>query len=121
MNEYAEKYATSVQFIFVYILEAHANDEWRVDSINTEVSQHKNLSDRADAAQKFIEKFPLHKNICLVLDNEQNEFNTLCSSWPFRYWILNSDNTLRAKMMIKNVDDVDLDALNGFLLTVKKE
>ena len=121
MNQYAENYATSVQFIFVYILEAHANDEWRVDSINTEVSQHKNLNDRADAAKIFIEKFPLHQSISLVLDNEQNEFNTVYSSWPFRYWILNSDNTLRAKMMLKNVDNADLDALHEFLRTVKRK
>ena len=115
MNQYAKDYATTVQFIFIYILEAHATDEWRVDSINTEVSQHKNLKDRAEAAQKFMNEFPLHQNITLVLDNEHNEFNTVYSSWPFRYWIFSHDNTLRAKMMLKDNDTADLDALHEFL------
>lgn len=108
-------YGSQVTFIFIYILEAHAIDEWRVNSINTEVAQHKNIQDRAEAARKFLSEFPLHEDMTFVLDNETNEFNEVYSSWPFRYWIIDSNNTLRAKMMFKNIDEADMDPLTSFL------
>ena len=120
LNKFADDYGSQVTFIFIYILEAHAADEWRVDSINTEVNQHKNIQDRAQAAQVFLSKFPLCKNITFVLDNEHNEFNEIYSSWPFRYWIINSDNTLRTKMMCKNIDEADIGPLESFLRMFKK-
>ena len=115
MNEFVEDYGSKITFVFIYILEAHATDEWRVDSINTEVAQHKTINDRAQAANKFLSMFPLHKDMKFVLDNEKNEFNEVYSSWPFRYWILNPDNTFRTKMMLKNGDQADMGPLKDFL------
>ena len=102
--------------VFVYILEAHATDEWFVASINEELPQHKSLTDRVQAAQLFVEKYPLHDGIELVLDNEQNDFNETYSSWPFRYWMLDADGRIALKCMPEG-DAVSLDALQRWLET----
>ncbi len=114
MNLLAEKYQSQVQTIFVYILEAHATDEWYVASINEVVAQHKCLEDRKQAAKLFLQQYPLHKSMRLLLDNEENVFNGTYSSWPFRYWIVETDGRIALKAMPEG-DQLTLDALVSWL------
>lgn len=114
MNMLASRYGTQVRIVFVYILEAHAKDEWYVSSINEELSQHKSTSDRVEAANVFTAKYPLHAQIELVLDNEDNDFNETYSSWPFRYWMIDCDGKIALKCMPVG-DKVSLDCLENRL------
>lgn len=97
---------SGVRFVFVYILEAHAVDEWPVSATNTIISQHKNMQERVDAANFFLDQYPLHAQIEFYLDNEDNDFNTVYASWPFRYWIIND-----GKIALKAMPDGDMMSL----------
>jgi hypothetical protein len=112
MNALVERYHGSALFAFVYILEAHAVDEWPVRCTNADLRQHKSLSDRANAAKRLVAEYPLHPKLHLLLDNEANEFNNTYASWPFRYWVV-QDGVVRVKMM-PNGDKVTLTALQDW-------
>jgi len=116
LNELARQYAGRVQFTFVYILEAHATDEWPIASINDQLPQHKSLRDRMEAASLFQQSYPLDPSIELVLDNEENEFNATYPSWPFRYWIVH-DGRIVVKAMPEN-DCATLKQLRQFLASI---
>lgn len=113
MNTLANVYHNQAQFAFVYIMEAHAIDEWPVPCNNADIKQHKSLTDRAAAAKRLMAEFPLNDHIHLVLDNEQDEFNCTYSSWPFRYWVI-VDGVIRLKLM-PVVDQVSMDPLVDWL------
>lgn len=73
--------------MFVYTMEAHATDEWPISGVNDHLSQHKTIEQRAAAAEFFRSQYPIDESIVFMLDNMGNDFNTLYSSWPTRYWI----------------------------------
>jgi len=82
-----------VQVALVYILEAHASDEWPIRDTSTTFEQHKCLDDRREAAEFTIRQYPCLRDAeyfgdNIFLDNESNDFNTKYASWPLRYWIL---------------------------------
>lgn len=89
INRLARTYGRDhVGFVFVYLEEAHAVDEWPFAGVNDHVQQHKALPDRAAAAQLLLETFPLDEHVAVVLDNMSNDLNTALASWPFRWWVL---------------------------------
>ena len=113
INSLVDAYHHRAQFAFVYIMEAHAIDEWPVPCNNEDIRQHQSLTDRAAAARRLMAEFPLHPCVHLVLDNEQDEFNCTYSSWPFRYWVV-VDGVIELKLM-PVVDKVSMDPLVGWL------
>jgi len=114
INQFAKDFGeTKAKFVFVYILEAHATDEWPIACINDVLPQHKSLQDRANAARIFQESYPLQENIELLLDNVHNDFNATYASWPFRYWIIHQGR-VEVKSMPEN-DAVSLKQLYSYL------
>ena len=105
MNMLARKYKDTVQFVFVYILEAHAVDEWPISGVNDSINQHATLDERISAAEKLIDTYPFDENIRIMLDNMDNAFNTAYSSWPTRYWIIGTNGKIVVKMMPDAVDN----------------
>jgi len=88
----------------VYILEAHASDEWPINNLPDGVSclnQHVTLQDRQEACQLFKQSYPnsLHTELKIVLDGPDNEFNKEYPSWPFRLWIIGKDKRIEFKGM----------------------
>jgi hypothetical protein len=116
INEIVEKYYTKVNFLFVYILEAHAKDEWPIKELEEEILQHKSIEDRLVAAKSFISEYSFHPKIQIVADNEDNVFIDQYPSWPFRYWGF-QDGRIRVKCM-PDGDQVSLDALNTWLVNM---
>ena len=105
LNGLARSYRDSVQFVFVYILEAHAADEWPIAGVNDSVRQHVSLEDRTLAAQQLLDVCAFDENIRLMLDNMSNAFNATYSSWPTRYWIVDAEGRIAVKMMPDPVDN----------------
>ena len=76
-----------VNFLSIYISEAHANDEWPIRTKKELViNQHKTINDRINAALSMIKftkwKLPLY---CDCIDNGfRNEFK----AWPLRIFML---------------------------------
>lgn len=97
-----DTYCKSVNFVFVYIEEAHAVDEWPMPLINESVSQHKTIQERLNAAKKLVNSFEFHPEIHIVLDTINNDYNRTYSSWPFRYYVI-VNNMVELKAM--PVDD----------------
>jgi len=85
LTHFYNEFKDRVDFLFVYISEAHACDEWPLgDHVVTK--KHVTIQDRIKAAQEFLTKtnFPF-PTYC---DNIDDKFNELYAAWPERYYIL---------------------------------
>ena len=80
--------ARGCTFALVYILEAHASDEWPVAMSARDVPQHRGLEDRLAAARAFHAEYSLPPELPLFADGPNDEFNSAYASWPFRFWAL---------------------------------
>ena len=47
------RYGHAVDFIFVYMMEAHAADEWPLGVLRSTTPQHRNMGERCSAARRF--------------------------------------------------------------------
>lgn len=77
----------------VYILEAHARDEWPVGSAQFSYPQAQTLEQRAQAAIHLWTRLQLE--IPIVLDGPTNDFERLYAPWPFRFYILRNGVVLQ--------------------------
>ncbi|ETO22704.1 deiodinase [Reticulomyxa filosa] len=77
----------SFNFVFVYILEAHASDEWPIRTKpNLCIKQHASLKDRCSLAIRLIDEF--HFQIPVFVDTMDNCFQTTYAAWPLRAFLL---------------------------------
>jgi len=89
LNAIAEKYAGDVDFVMIYIREAHASDVWPLGNFY-DIKNHQTIEDRKEAAKKLIEKglkFPV------LLDSMNGQFDSNYAVWPERYYIF-QDNVI---------------------------
>jgi hypothetical protein len=109
-----------VKFVFVYILEAHAVDEWPMLAVNESIKQHKSIEERHRAACIFLNEvgvdlLPVMDSdeintetnslkYDFVLDNNYNDFNMNLFSWPTRYWVIGMDGRVAVKGMPEKHD-----------------
>ena len=84
-----KKYGDRVDFVTVYIKEAHTEDEWQMDS-NVEQNicypQPKTTAQRLRIANDFTKRF--HFPIPLLVDPIENRANATYAGWPERIYIL---------------------------------
>jgi len=87
------KYCDRVDFLSIYIIEAHAKDEWPLGHQRSRFAQHKTLQDRIDAGTNgyvdFIliasAKYFIARNnyqIPMVVDDMSNDFEITYACWP---------------------------------------
>lgn len=96
-------YSNEINFRFVYILEAHAQDEWPICSArwsptDTPIvyNQTRTIEERLSVAKDFIRDFQFP--IPVVIDKpDENLFEKLYAPWPVRIYILDSDYRLTYK------------------------
>ena len=81
-------YKSKVDFLAVYISEAHATDEWK---LYTDVcfKQPTTIEERVEVASKFATR--LHGDMDLVIDGMNNLCRDAFSSWPERLYIIGKD------------------------------
>jgi len=84
-----EIYRTKVDFLSVYISEAHACDEWPLGQFVC-IPQHKTLEQRMDAAKKYLRETQCKAP--MVVDLLEDNFNQLFAAWPERGFILHKGN-----------------------------
>lgn len=71
----------------VYTTEAHAADIWPIGmSAGTINYQHQSIKDRSEYAKKFQKQYSLE--LPIYLDNMNNDYETIYSTWPFRYHLI---------------------------------
>lgn len=88
-----------VKVVFVYILEAHAVDEWPINSGRYNrgrgpvcVKQPTTNQERLQLANRFRIDFDC-KEIPMLVDSIDNEFEKKYAPWPLRFYGI-KDNTL---------------------------
>ena len=89
---YAEALRRKVGFKVVYILEAHAYDEWPVGSRQFHYPQATTLEMRAQAAHDMKTRLGLQAPI--VLDSANNDFEREYAPWPFRFYVISDGKIL---------------------------
>ena len=140
MNALVEEHSSWCDFVFVYIEEAHAHDEWPIALLPAELSfaQHTDVSQRASAAMKFVAAFPLHPSLRLFVDSFESDdqphhprdsssvramspsrsFNATFASWPFRWWAFDR-GVVAVKAMPRNTAEYDVRQLASQLRELK--
>jgi len=102
-----EKYNKYVDFLVVYISEAHAVDEWPLGD-HCVVKQHQNIEERIKMAKKFFKDF--HFKLPMVVDTMKNEFDKLYYIWPERYYVIDNKKIVfssKASQLGFNRKDLD--------------
>jgi len=88
-NRLYEEFGEHVDFLMIYISEAHAIDEWKLGTI-VNITQHKTIEERISVAKDFIQEYGW--NIPTVVDTFYSEtyrsFESNYSAWPERYFVL---------------------------------
>jgi len=79
-----------MDFVCVYIDEAHANDKWPLGT-HVDIPSHKTFEDRVNASDILIKKYGL--KIPVFYDTMTNEFDQQFAIWPERYYII-KDNKI---------------------------
>jgi len=79
-----KEFEDEVDFLMVYIREAHAADQWPLGDV-VSIKQHATLQERLEAAQNFVEQFEFPART--VVDSMENLFNKSFLAWPERYYI----------------------------------
>lgn len=100
-----------VQWLLVYICEAHAEDEWPIGAPVVAVNQHKTVEDRVEACRDCVEA--LGVQIPTVLDSIENEFNETYASWPLRFYLI--DNGILEYIAMPQGGAYDMSELDRWL------
>jgi len=85
MNDLQEKYKDQVDFLGVYISEAHAQNEWPL-GVKFCITQPKELHQRLEIANKFVNDYNF--KIPMLVDTMGNQFETTFAAWPERFYIV---------------------------------
>lgn len=101
LHQIKEKYCDRVDFLCMYIEEAHAQDEWPISSCRWNpggqpvlYNQPKTIEERITVAKDFIKAFDW--GFTTIIDTMDNPFQTAYASWPIRLYIL-KDGKLQYK------------------------
>jgi len=75
----------------VYLMEAHAADEWPLGT-KVVTKQHKTNKERIEAALELQKKYKI--TFPLVVDDISNSFHNTYAAWPERYYIVDKTGKL---------------------------
>lgn len=96
-----------VDFLLVYTLEAHPDDEWPIcngqhtpDGAAVHVEQPRKIEDRLALAAKFTKEYEVPFTV--LVDNMENDFEGAFASWPTRIHMVQ-----RSKLMFKKMPEGD--------------
>jgi len=85
MNSLQEEFSGVVDFLGVYISEAHANDEWPL-GVKFCYNQPKTMDSRLKIANEFVKEYNF--KIPMLVDTMNNEFDAIFAAWPERFYII---------------------------------
>lgn len=90
-----DKYSKNgINFISIYIQEAHADNEWPIRTKKElRIDQHKNINDKIKAA-KFMQKYTDWKIPLYVDSMSDDNFENRFLTWPFRIFAIDSKKQL---------------------------
>jgi len=77
--------SSNIKFLAVYIVEAHAIDEWPVGD-PLKITQPRTISERCGVARAFIDEYNL--KMPMVVDQIDNNFSEQYAGWPVRFYVV---------------------------------
>ena len=89
------RYGDRVDFVTLYIKEAHPEDEWQMDDNEEEgvcYPQPKTTAQRLAIANDFVKRFKYP--IPLLVDKIENPANQLYAGWPERLYVIDEKGTI---------------------------
>jgi len=84
-----------VEFILVYIREAHPTDEWALESneqAEVNIAQPVSFDERKEVAQTC--SIALNLSMTCVVDDMNNSTDIAYAAWPERLFIVNTDGQI---------------------------
>ena len=112
-----KEYRDSAEFLYVYIKEAHPDDEWQMES-NVEkdlvFNQPKTFAERMTLAQTFVTEMEIEGPV--VVDEIDNIANACFSAWPERLYVIDTEGRIAYKGGMGPFK-FDVDELEEFLQT----
>jgi len=85
MNNVQNEFSGKVDFVGVYISEAHAQDEWPLGTKFC-YNQPKTMERRLEIANNFMNDFNVE--LPMLADTMDNEFDSIFAAWPERFYIV---------------------------------
>jgi hypothetical protein len=77
----------------VYITEAHASDVWNIGMSAGAINpMHQTIDQRIKCAESFKQEFDFQ--IPVYCDNMANDFETIFSAWPTRYFVCKNNHII---------------------------
>jgi hypothetical protein len=89
-----EKYKNKVQFLVVYVMEAHAKQEWPMGTIRSSIGQHKTIEERKIAANAHRAKNSTLSKFPFVIDTMDNIFYEKFGAWPETHLLIDGNGKL---------------------------
>lgn len=93
-----QQYADRADFLYVYIKEAHPEDEWQMGSNEAEgvvYRQPQTLEERRALAQEFIATMDVETTT--LVDDIQNTANACYAAWPERIYVIDTEGRIAYK------------------------
>lgn len=88
-RENAKAGSPLIKFLTVYIVEAHAIDEWPVGD-PLKVTQPRTISERCGVARAFVDEYKLRPP--MIVDQIDNNFSEQYAAWPVRFYVAQKQN-----------------------------
>ena len=98
MSKVYQQYRDRVDFLTIYVKEAHPTDEWQMPDNEDEgvcYLQPRTSAERVAIANDFVKRF--HYDIPLLVDAIENPANALYAAWPERLYIIGADGRIAYK------------------------
>ncbi|XP_063586618.1 thyroxine 5-deiodinase-like isoform X2 [Penaeus indicus] len=80
------EYSEVADFVLVYISEAHPTDGWAIEGNVFQVSNHKNMKERVEAAKRMVAMEP--QDCPILLDKLDDAANKAYAALPERLYIV---------------------------------
>ena len=89
VNTLHAEHGAYAEFLYVYIAEAHAADEWPLGSAES-VPQPTELTERLARARRLREAYGVDTGIHIAVDGMENAFDGAFAVWPERFFVLHA-------------------------------
>jgi len=107
-------YQNQVQFLIVYITDAHSKDEWPIGKNTVSFcNQPKTLEERCVLAQKY--KNDNELSVPMAVDRMTNDFDVVFSAWPVRFYVVKENKLVFKAQPDPEQYGYDFDCLGEWL------
>lgn len=93
-----DRFSDQVQFLTIYIKEAHPEDEWQMDSNEDQgicYKQPNSLPQRVAIARDFVERFEY--GVPMLVDPMDNAAEEAYAGWPERLYVIDEAGNVAYK------------------------